>query len=207
MKKYYPVNLDIEGKAAAVVGGGKVAERKVKGLLEAGADVTIISPEITEGLRQWEVQDAIAWRKKEVSVEDLQDAAIVVAATNDAQVNEWIASIIKPNQLVNLADNPEDSDFHTPSIIRRGGLVITVSTSGASPMLSRKITRDIAELYDERYEDYLDFLFAWRERIIKEVKDPGKKRKLLAALVEQDFLDRNDRDASFRILYEKIMEP
>ncbi|WP_180954664.1 bifunctional precorrin-2 dehydrogenase/sirohydrochlorin ferrochelatase [Bacillus sp. V5-8f] len=206
MKKYYPVNLDIEGKPVAIVGGGKVAERKVGQLLQAGANVTLISPKITEGLSQLVEIGALAWNEKEVALEDLRDAEIVVAASNNAEINEWIASNKKPNQLVNLADNHESSDFHTPSVIRRGRLVITVSTSGASPMLSRKISREIAEQYDDRYEEYMDFLFACRERIKREVEDPIKKRNLLAALLDEDFLSKNDRETSFQILYKKIME-
>lgn len=206
MKKYYPINLDLEGKPVVVVGGGKVAERKVAGLLEAEADVTLISPDITEGLKQLAAQGAIAWRQKEVSPEDLLQAAIVIAATNDSTTNAEVNTMAKPHQLVNLADNRKDSDFHTPSVIRRGGLVITVSTSGASPILSKRISREIAGRYDEDYEGYLEFLFACRARIVKEVKDPKKKRQLLAALVEQDFLSEGDRHAAFQILYENIMK-
>lgn len=206
LKKYYPVNLDLEGKPVVVVGGGKVAERKVEALLEAEADVTLISPDITEGLKQLAAIAAIVWRQKEVSPEDLLPAAIVIAATNEGTTNAEVNKMAKPHQLVNLVDNQKDSDFHTPSVIRRGGLVITVSTSGASPILSKKISREIADCYDESYEDYLEFLFACRERIVKEVKDPKKKRHLLAALVEQDFLREGDRHAAFQILYENIMK-
>jgi precorrin-2 dehydrogenase / sirohydrochlorin ferrochelatase len=204
MKRYYPIMLDLHKKHVVVVGGGKVAERKIRGLLDSGAQITMISPEATEPLQELHEQKLITWRKKSFEPEDIKDAFIIVASTNQKEINAAVQQEADKKQLINLVDDPDRSNFHVPSVIRRGRLNIAVSTSGASPILAKKIGREIGQMYDERYEQYVDFLFDCRQKIIKEVTDSTKKKELLSAIVDPAFLDDPNREETFMGLFKEI---
>jgi precorrin-2 dehydrogenase / sirohydrochlorin ferrochelatase len=199
----YPVVLSLTGKKVVVVGGGMVADRKVAGLLDSGATITVVSPDLTEGLERLVESGVIEWRKGLFTAEDMENAFMVFATTNDSMLNQTIKLSAKPTQLVNIADDPDGSDFHVPARIQRGRLSITVSTDGASPILAKKIREDIENDYGERYESYLDFLFDCRQWILSEVNDPGLKRKLLTAITEADYLEAEDRETKFKDMYKK----
>jgi precorrin-2 dehydrogenase/sirohydrochlorin ferrochelatase len=196
--------LRLEGKRIVVVGGGKVAERKVSGLLGTGARVMVVSPEATEDIQRLFHAGKIEWVQGHFSGGDLQGALIVFAATNDKVLNLSIKDSAEPHQLVMVVDDPEESDFHLPSTFHRGRLSISVSTGGASPTLARKIREQLEQEFDETYEDYLDFLFEKRKWIIKEVADTTLKSKLLTAIASDEFLHSHDRERDFRRLYQEL---
>ncbi len=129
---------------------------------------------------------------------------MIFAATNDKNLNQSIRCLADDCQLVMIADDPEGSDFHVPSHLKRGRLSIAVSTGGASPKLASKIRKELAQQFDDSYEDYLDFLFQARQRIISEVKDTTIKNRLLSAIVSAEFLTSKDREGDFNRLYEEI---
>ncbi|MEH7441929.1 NAD(P)-dependent oxidoreductase [Bacillus sp. JJ1122] len=193
----YAINLEFRGRKAVVVGGGKVAERKVAGLLEEGADVTVVSPMLTDGLLKLAVAGNLSWLKKTFSHEDLEGAFLIFAATDIREVNLAVKGSAAPGQLVNIADDPSLSDFQVPSMVKRGKLSIAVSTSGASPILAKKIRSQLEETFDERYEAYMEFLFSCRKAILAEVKDETKKKQLLAAITEGSFLNDQERKERF----------
>jgi precorrin-2 dehydrogenase / sirohydrochlorin ferrochelatase len=198
----YPIMLKLEGKKAVVVGGGKVAERKVTGLLNTGARLVVVSPEATNELTSLASDGMLEWVKKPFSKEDIEGAFLIFAATNDVELNQYVKTAANDQQLVTIADDPEGSDFHVPSHIRQGHLSIAVSTGGASPTLARKIREQLESQFDERYEDYVEFLFSARKRVLAEVKDPSRKRKILTAIVSEEFLNSQDREADFLRLLE-----
>jgi precorrin-2 dehydrogenase / sirohydrochlorin ferrochelatase len=193
----YPIMLRLEGKRVVVAGGGKVAERKVTGLLGTGASIIVISPNATENLRGLAENGMIQWIEKLFDKEDIEGAFLIYAATNDFELNQYVKAAASDQQLVTIADDPEGSDFHVPSHIVQGRLSIAVSTGGASPTLARKIREQLESQFDERYEDYLEFLYLARKRVLKEVNDPSRKRKILAAIASDEFLNSNDREADF----------
>jgi precorrin-2 dehydrogenase/sirohydrochlorin ferrochelatase len=199
----YPIMLKLIGKKVVVIGGGKVAERKVHSLLSTGADVVVVSPEATAEIQLLFEDGKIVWQKKVFSVEDLRDAALIFAATDDQEINMSVKSLAGKHQLVTMADDPEYSDFHLPAHVQRGRLSIAVSTGGASPTLAKKLRALLEQQFDERYEEYLDFLFTTRQWILKEVEDVSLKRKLLTAIVSEDFFNSQNRPEDFRRLYEK----
>lgn len=203
MLKNYPIMLRLEGKRAVVVGGGKVAEQKVGSLIGTGAEIVVISPEVTEELERLAAGGTIKWKKKSYSEDDIQGAFLVFAATNDKTVNHLVSRSADAHQLVNIVDNPQDSDFHVPSHFERGRLSIAVSTGGASPSLAKKLREQLEAQYDETYEEYLEFLFSAREWIKREVKDPDLKRRLLTAIVSEEFLTSENRDADLKKLFEE----
>jgi precorrin-2 dehydrogenase / sirohydrochlorin ferrochelatase len=204
MRTNYPIMLQLDGKKVVVIGGGKVAERKVIGLLGTGAQVIVVSPEATKEIQTLFLDGKIVWLKKFFSGEDLQDAALIFAATDDKDLNQSVKSLAGIHQLVTIADDPDHSDFHLPAHVQRGRLSIAVSTGGASPILAKKLRAELEQQFDERYAEYVDFLFAARQWILKEVEDPSIKRKLLTVIVSEDFLNSQNRAEDFRRLYEEL---
>jgi precorrin-2 dehydrogenase/sirohydrochlorin ferrochelatase len=202
----YPVFLGLKGRQAAVVGGGKVAQRKVEGLLEAGAQVIVISPDLTERLQDFAAENKVSWKNKFFSPDDIKDAFIIIAATDDKEVNLLVKRSAGKHQIVNLADNQEESDFQVPSVVNRGKLKLAVSTSGASPILARKIREQLEKLYGAEYEGYLEFLHESREKILDQVKDPAVKRQLLTAITDKAFYGDSNREARLRELLRTVRE-
>jgi precorrin-2 dehydrogenase / sirohydrochlorin ferrochelatase len=195
--------LKLEGKKVVVVGGGKVAERKVSNLLGTGARIVVISPDATDELRRLATSGNLEWQKRSFSEGDVKGAFLIFAASNDYDLNQAIKKSANDQQLVTIADDPEGSDFHVPSHIQRGRLSISVSTGGASPTLASKIREQLESQFDERYEEYVEFLYLARQRILKEVKDVAVKRKLLTAIVSPEFLNSEDREADFSRLIKR----
>jgi len=168
---YYPIFLNLEGKKCVVVGGGEVALRKVRALLDSGARVVVVSPTLNPGLAQLARVETISLISREYEPKDLKDAVIVVAATDIAEVNQNIAKKARKHGiLVNVVDRPEESDFIMPSLVRRGDLILAVSTSGASPALAKKIRMRLEQTFGEEYTPLLS--------LIKEVRKELKEQQL-----------------------------
>jgi siroheme synthase-like protein len=150
---YYPILLNIQGRKCLVVGGGNVALRKVKALLEHGADVEVVSSTFCPELNQLATDGAIRAIQRDYKVEDLQHAFIAIAATDDAKTNERVAAEARRRGvLTNVVDDPKNSDFIVPSYFERGDVIIAVSTSGRSPALARKIRSELERNFKAEYE-------------------------------------------------------
>ena len=155
--RYYPICVDMAGRACLVVGGGVVAERKASGLLESGARVTVVSPAITARLEAWAHEGQIRVIRRGYEPGDLADQSLVFVATDDGVVNAAVAADARAaGVLINAADDPAYCDFILPAVLRRGALTVAVSTGGASPALSRAV-RDELETHFDR-EDYASLL-------------------------------------------------
>src|SRR5918996_3210057 len=149
---YYPVFLEMKERRCVVIGGGAVAQRKVAGLLAAGADVTVISPVITEELRSLIGRRAIAHLARIYKKGDLADYAIAFVATDDPEINAAVSSDSRSlNIWVNVADDPAHCDFILPAIVRRGELTVAVSSGGASPAVTRAIREELEEYFTDDY--------------------------------------------------------
>ncbi|MDP4089880.1 MAG: bifunctional precorrin-2 dehydrogenase/sirohydrochlorin ferrochelatase [Bacillota bacterium] len=192
---FFPVMLNIEDKKIVVVGGGAVALRKVKALLAYGAGITVISPTFTEGFDEiWnEVQPIQALYREEL----IEDADIVIAATSSRQVNKNIREHCRKNMILcNTADDGEGSDFTVPSTLKRGGLVISVSTSGKSPALARKIKDQLEQLFTEEYGERLELLGVLRGLVLEKCSDEALKRCILNELTDmsiEELMERRNR--------------
>jgi precorrin-2 dehydrogenase/sirohydrochlorin ferrochelatase len=155
--RYYPVCVDMAGRACLVVGGGAVAERKASGLLESGARVTVVSPALTARLEAWAHEGQIRVIRRGYEIGDLADQSLVFVATDDGEVNAAVAADARAaGVLINAADDPAHCDFIIPAVLTRGALTVAVSTGGASPALSRAV-RDELETHFDR-EDYASLL-------------------------------------------------
>jgi len=149
---YYPVALDLTGRAAAVVGGGVVAERKIGGLLAAGAVVTAIAPRVTAAIAALAAAGRIHRVARAYRAGDLAGQDLVFVAVDDPAVAGAVAAEARARRVwVNAADDPERCDFVLPSVLRRGDLVVAVSTGGASPALARAVRERLERVLTEEY--------------------------------------------------------
>ncbi|MBI4304097.1 MAG: bifunctional precorrin-2 dehydrogenase/sirohydrochlorin ferrochelatase [Chloroflexi bacterium] len=149
---YYPMFLNITGKSCVVVGGGEVALRKVKILLEHGAKVEVISPELCPELEKLARTDTVKVLQREYRARDLNGAFIAIAATDNDEVNRKVVQEARERTvLLNVVDKPEDCDFIVPSYLRRGDVTIAVSTGGRSPALARKLRTELEKDFGEEY--------------------------------------------------------
>jgi precorrin-2 dehydrogenase len=188
--RYYPAYLDLRERPCVVIGGGAVAERKTLQLLEAGADVTVVSPTLTPKLLDLSDSGKVTHLNKNVDENDLAGAYLVIAAAGPPGVNARAAQFCRKNRiLVNAAAPPEESSFIVPSLVECGDLVIAISTSGASPALSRKIRMELEKKYGPEYGLFLEKLSALRARVLEEAPDEKKRRAVFQALVDSDVLE------------------
>ena len=154
MASYYPVFLDLTGRSCVVIGGGHVAETKVRQLLENDCQITVVSPQVTGSIQRWVNQNKITWYEREYQTGDLKTAFLAIAATNHVSINEGIAKeATKERVLLNVVDQAPLCGFIAPSVIRKGCVTIAISTGGASPALARKL-RELLE--DSSILDYAD---------------------------------------------------
>jgi len=146
---YYPIALKMKDKRAMVAGGGRVAERKVRALLGFGAEVRVVSPDLTAPLRELFQSRKITWLNRVVRASDINGADIIIAATSDAVVNRKISTWAKRHgALVNVVDRAELSDFISPAILRKSKAVVAVYTHGRDPVLSRDLKNFLKENWD-----------------------------------------------------------
>ena len=148
--KYYPVNLNIKGRLCVVIGGGRVAERKVKNLLRCGGRVRVVSPDLTDLLSKWVSQGKMDYTRSEYRATHLKGAFLVYAATSNRKVNSEIArDAAKRRLLVNVADSATESTFILPAVVRKRDISIAVSTNGLSPAKSVRIRDRIKEFIEK----------------------------------------------------------
>ena len=184
---YYPAFLNLEGEKAVVIGGGKVAERKVLALIRAGADVTVVSPELTARLRKEKESKRIRHVARTYRQGDLEDSFLVIAATDSPEVNTRVAG--DAPGLLNVVDVPAECNFIVPSVVQRGPLVFAISTGGTSPAVAKAIRKETEKLYGTAFTGYLGFVKTLRARAMQEIPHKQKREKFLKGLASGDLLD------------------
>ncbi len=184
MSGYYPVTLNLGGRRCLVVGGGKVALRKARALMQAGAKVIAVAPEFDSAFNGLQKKGAVL-HKKRYSAVDLRGAFFAVAATDDRELNDRISrDARKARILINVVDEPDISDVIIPSTLRRGDFSISVSTGGASPMLAAKVRREAEKDFPGSFGGYVALLGELRDEIRRSDMTETKKRKLLRAILD-----------------------
>jgi len=188
---YYPVNLNIKGQRCLVVGGGQVGTRKVKTLLDCHADVTVVSPMVTETLQAFADTGKITLEKRGYWKADLEGILLVIGTTDDEALNRQIyTDAQKQNTLCNIADKPESCNFILPSIVDRGDLVISISTSGTSPAFAKKLRKDLEKQFGEEYREFLQLMGAIRRKLLKEKHDPEAHKYAFEKLIDKGLLEQ-----------------
>jgi precorrin-2 dehydrogenase/sirohydrochlorin ferrochelatase len=201
--EYYPAFLDLRGKKCVVVGGGRVAERKVTALVASGADVHVISPQLVVALKRLWAKGAIRHIARAYRKGDLRDAFLVIAATSDEVINRTVSR--DAPFLVNVADAPGLANFIVPAVVKSGPLKIAISTGGASPALAASVGRELEVLYGKDVVRYLLFIGKLRKEVMETVVDTKAREVLFKVAGSAEILGLV-RDEGFMKAKARIME-
>lgn len=189
MSRFYPILVDLQGKRALVVGGGKVAQRKIETLLEHGASVQVVARELTATLKALRKDGEIECRREEFSEAFLEGAFLVFAATDDAALNRRVSQAAQQRGLlVNAVDQPADCNFIVPSVLARGDLLIAVSTSGKSPAFARKVRVELERHFGEEYGLFLNLMGNLRKEILRLGLSQEENKSAFEELVYSELL-------------------
>jgi precorrin-2 dehydrogenase/sirohydrochlorin ferrochelatase len=189
--KYYPIFLRVEGRPCVVIGGGEVAERKARSLLDAGATVRVVSPTLTPGLAALARDGELAHEARAYRTGDLDGAFLAYAATDDEDLHARIhAEAETARVLLNVVDRPHWCTFIVPSTFARGDLSVAVSTAGESPALARRVREDIERSLGPEYERAVVILGRLRRRLQERSLSADERRRIFTELVESDFIER-----------------
>ena len=183
----YPIFLEIAGRRVVIVGGGAVAVRKAKTLLDAGARLVVIGDHIDQTLTSLCIGTNAELIKAKYSKEYLTGASLVIAATNDHILNERVYKDCQELEILcNVVDEPQLCDFFVPAVVKRGDLQIAVSTEGYCPAYAGHLRKKLEELFTEQHGQFLAELEKQRIRIIEQVDDPALRKVILGKLVDDD---------------------
>lgn len=204
----YPINLNVSGRRCLVVGGGPVAARKVKALLDAGADVRVVAPAIRPEIEDWERAGRLRVRRGPYVPGDIEGATLAVAATGSAEVNRAVASDAgRRGILVNVADDPAACDFTVPAVVRGREWSVAISTGGASPALARWLRRKL----EAEWGSPIDTLLEWLGEARRSRSIPGatqrERAEAVARVIEGGVLEalRDGDGQRARSLFEEAL--
>ena len=188
--RYYPVNLDIRNRKCLVVGGGSVGTRKAMTLLDCGAKVTVVSTDAAEQLLKLADHGSIILKKRPYQTSDLDGKFLVIGATNNEDSNLQIhADAELLGILCNIADRPEACNFILPSIVNRGDLVISISTSGKSPAFAKKLRKDLERDFGNEYAEFLKLMGAIRNILLAKNHEPEAHKHLFEQLISRGLIE------------------
>lgn len=187
---YFPICLELKDRKCVVIGGGEIAERKVNTLIACEAKVTVISPEVTAGLKALSAKKKISYLQKEYEASDLEQAFLVIVATNQTEINAQIyRDASRKNLLINVVDSPRYCNFIVPALVKRGDLLLSISTSGKSPALAKKIREKLESEFGEEYQQFLEIMGELREKVLTQVDSPLLRREIFEHFVDSDILN------------------
>ena len=180
---YFPMFIDLKDKKCSVAGGGKVALRKVESLLKFEGAVEVIAPRICDEILAY--GDRVKIRKKEAVPEDFKESFLVIAATDNRNVNHSISSFCREHHIfVNVIDSREECSFVFPATVKREDISVGVTTSGASPVLSSTIRKAVEKAVPEFYGPLSRELGRWREELKERIREEAVRKKIFRSLTE-----------------------
>ena len=187
---YYPIYLNLQNRLVVVIGGGKVAEGKVDGLLATAARVRVVSPALTPALEQLVRDQRVEHLARAYRPGDLAEAFLAISATDDSAVNEkvWLEANAR-NVLLNVVDDTPHCNFIAPAILRQGDLAVAISTSGKAPALAVRLREQIEPLVGPEHARFLELAGSLRERLADQIPSFAERRALWYQLVDSDVLD------------------
>lgn len=208
--RYYPLFLDIRERACLVVGGGKVGARKAKGLLTAGARVTVVSPVMDAALEALSPHEGLSLKRRVYRPGDMAGIFLVIGATDNPELNRQIKSDAQATKsLCNVADQPQLCDFILPAVVNQGDLALAITTAGKSPALAKRLRRQLQDQFGPEYAKLTALLGAIRTRLLDTEHDPEGHRQVFKALLDEDILGllRADRITDINALLKEILGP
>ncbi|MGH2318734.1 NAD(P)-binding protein [Planococcus sp. SE5232] len=195
-----PIMIELAEKKVIVVGGGRIAKRKLNTLLDSGAVLTVISPAVAPEIKQWAEEGKIQWKQKNFDSKEAEEAFMMIIATDDPVVNAAAKEAAPPHCLINASTEAESGNIHFPAHLKRGKLSIAVSTNGASPMLAKKIKQDLQTQFDESYEHYLEFLFEARQLLKQTQLSKSRKEEYLRSFLAESFMQEETQQETLHEL-------
>lgn len=202
----YPIFLNnLRGRRCLIIGGNHEAERKVLGLLDCDADVEVISPFVSEGLEEMADDGEIRWVERDYRDGDVAGAfLVIVSETNPAKTRPIFEEAERENVLINAMDDVPHCTFVAGSVVRRGHLTISISSSGAAPTLSVRLREEFEERFGPEYEVFLDWMASLRDPMARHYPDFDTRRTLWYEIVDSDILsllaDGREDDAQARLV-------
>lgn len=191
MSHYYPVLLDLDGKRCLVIGGRWAAEERVRGLIEAGAQVTVLHPELRPALEPLWNEGRIIWLPREYQEGSLAGYFLAVSATHDAEMNRRISEEAESRGvLFSAVDDAAHSRFIYPAIHRQGDLIVAVSTSGRSPVLASRLRDRFAGELGPEYARFLEILGRMRPEVASRFPDFETRKRIWQRIADSDALPR-----------------
>lgn len=186
----FPIMIDLSDQKVVIAGGGSIAFHKAENLLRFGIRPHIVSPECHPAIEQLAEEQKVIVHRKKVEWRDLEDAFLIMLVTDDKETNAQMAELaVLHGKLVVHAEHNDLGNAQIPAVLIRGKLMISVSTSGASPTLSTQIRNRLEDEFDERYEAYLDFLFDARQYIKRHIHDRPERRTWLKKAAETCYFE------------------
>ena len=208
MNALYPIFMNLAGKKCLVVGGGEVAARKIESLAAAGAAVTVVAPALSESARRLVDAGSAAWINGPFAPQAMDGAALVIAATDNPQVNRDVFTLASNKNIpVNVVDQPALCSFFVPSVARRGDLVIAISTSGKSPAVAKRLRKRLEAEFGPEWAAYLEIMGRARDRAMEAMGDQKSRERALGRLADSDLFDlvkKGDMDAANRRIEEMV---
>jgi precorrin-2 dehydrogenase/sirohydrochlorin ferrochelatase len=187
---YYPIMVDLTGREVLVVGGGSVAGRKIETLLEYDAVVNVVSRELSPQIKDYVESGKVRYLGEEFSLVYLKEKFLVMAATDDTKLNRRISSLAEEKgMLINVVDQPAECNFIVPSIIKRGDLIVAVSTSGKSPALAKKIREKLTDYFGDEYDLFLRIMGRIRNEVLASGSGQKENSRIFHRLVDSELFD------------------
>jgi precorrin-2 dehydrogenase / sirohydrochlorin ferrochelatase len=203
---YYPIYIDIEDRDVVIIGGGNVCARKAETMMKYGARVTIVSPGFTEEIEQWARDGKLALKRKHYEDADLEGANLVIASTDQQNVNEQVAADARRRRIpVNVVDVTPLCEFIVPAIIESGSIQIAVSTGGKSPALARTLKEDLQRTIGPEYAEVNDVLGTLREGAKAVLPTDVDRKRFFDGIIAGGILDML-RDGRRREAYRAIAD-
>lgn len=199
-----PVTLKMNEMPILVVGGGRIATKRVEKLLDARSNnIHVVSPTMTSTLLQFYQKNKITWDQRSFRRSDIEGKTMIIAATNQPKLHTYIKSLISKDVLFNDVIHHALSNIYFSKEIRRGKLSIQVTTNGASPKLTQRIADDIATTYDDSYEDYVAFLYRCRQLLKGKAMSSRQKSDILEEILDEKYKDKGNQQALISELLDK----
>ncbi len=193
----FPMFVKLEGRRVLVVGGGEIATSKMDGLLQAGANIVVVSPALNAQLSALARENKIVWREKEFSFADVQDAFLVIAATSVPSVNQAVYRAADAQGLLcNAVDDVENCHFYYGAVVQRGDLQIAISTNGNSPALAQRLRKELQAQFGTEYENWLEWLGAARDALRSSRASSAQNKEVLHNLASKEGFERFLQEAN-----------
>ncbi|MFC4404771.1 NAD(P)-binding protein [Gracilibacillus xinjiangensis] len=184
-----PLMVDLSNKTVLIIGGGTVAERRAKRIHKKCKSLKIISPDVTAYIKDLVIRSNVSWIKKNCTPSDLSKQDIIIIATNDPVVNQMVLKHAPTHTWVNASHDAGKGHIDFPITLERGKLQIAISTGSSSPLLAKKIKKDLELTYTSNYESYIEFLFHVRNLVKSSSFSKKRKHNILQSVVDQPIFD------------------